>query len=64
MPAQYQNPQCGPVTPDGDQGGFKLWQTDGVTIKDNYIHNNWGPGALGRHRECEYHLHGQRIYRQ
>ena len=45
VPAQYQNPQCGQVTPDGDQGGFKLWRTDGVTVKDNYIHNNWGPGA-------------------
>ena len=33
------------MTPDGDEGGFKLWQTNGVTIKDNYIHNNWGPGA-------------------
>jgi hypothetical protein len=45
VPARYQNPHCGTVTPDGDEGGFKLWQTDGVTIKDNYIHNNWGPGA-------------------
>ena len=35
---------CGTVTPDGDQGGFKLWRTNGVTIKDNYIHSNWGPG--------------------
>ena len=45
VPAQYRNPQCGKVTPDGNQGGFKLWHTNGVTIKDNYIHNNWGPGA-------------------
>jgi len=45
VPPQYQNPQCGPVTPDGDQGGFKLWRTNGVTIRDNYIHNNWGPAA-------------------
>jgi hypothetical protein len=45
VPARYRNPHCGTVTPDGDEGGFKLWQTDGVTIKDNYIHNNWGPGA-------------------
>jgi len=45
VPSQYQNPHCGHVVPGGDQGGFKLWQTDGVTIKDNYIHNNWGPGA-------------------
>ncbi len=43
-PARYRNSDCGPVTPDGDQGGFKLWQTNGVTIKHNYIHNNWGPG--------------------
>jgi hypothetical protein len=45
VPSQYRNSHCGPVTPDGDQGGFKLWRTDGVTIKDNYIHNNWGPGG-------------------
>ena len=44
VPARYRNSHCGPVTPDGDQGGFKLWQTNGVTIKHNYIHNNWGPG--------------------
>ncbi len=45
VPAASRNPNCGSVTPDGDQGGFKLWQTDGVTIKDNYIHDNWGPAA-------------------
>ncbi len=45
VPPRYRNSHCGIVTPDGDQGGFKLWQTNGVTIKDNYIHNNWGPGA-------------------
>ncbi len=45
VPASYRNSHCGSVVPDGDQGGFKLWQTDGVTIKNNYIHNNWGPGA-------------------
>jgi hypothetical protein len=42
---QYRNPHCGTVTGDGNEGGFKLWHTDGVTIKGNYIHNNWGPGA-------------------
>ncbi len=45
VPAQYRNSQCGQVTPDGDQGGFKLWETNGVTIKNNYIHHNWGPGG-------------------
>jgi hypothetical protein len=45
VPAQYRNPECGKVFGDGNQGGFKLWQTDGVTIKDNYIHDNWGPGG-------------------
>ena len=44
VPAQYRNAKCGTVVGDGNQGGFKLWQTDGVTIKGNYIHNNWGPG--------------------
>lgn len=45
VPARYRNTECGKVFGDGNQGGFKLWQTDGVTIKDNYIHNNWGPGG-------------------
>jgi len=45
VPVRYRNPHCGKVNPDGNEGGFKLWQTDGVTIRDNYIHNNWGPGA-------------------
>jgi Right handed beta helix region len=44
VPVRYRNPHCGQVTPDGNEGGFKLWKTDGVTVKDNYIHNNWGPG--------------------
>jgi hypothetical protein len=45
VPPRYRNPRCGTVTPNGDQGGFKLWRTNGVTVKNNYIHNNWGPGA-------------------
>jgi hypothetical protein len=45
VPVLYRNSRCGTVVPDGDQGGFKLWQTDGVTIANNYIHNNWGPGG-------------------
>lgn len=45
VPPEYRNAHCGTVENNGDQGGFKLWRTNGVTIKDNYIHNNWGPGA-------------------
>lgn len=45
VPALYRNPHCGAVVGDGDQGGFKLWQTNGVTVSGNYIHNNWGPGV-------------------
>jgi parallel beta-helix repeat protein len=45
VPARYRNSRCGTVVPDGDQGGFKLWETNGVTVEGNYIHNNWGPGA-------------------
>lgn len=45
VPAQYRNPECGNVNQDGNQGGFKLWQTNGVTVSRNYIHNNWGPGG-------------------
>jgi hypothetical protein len=44
VPVRYHNDHCGAVAGDGNQGGFKLWQTNGVTIKDNYIHDNWGPG--------------------
>jgi hypothetical protein len=45
VPARYRNVKCGTVTGDGNQGGFKLWATDGVTIRGNYIHDNWGPGG-------------------
>lgn len=45
VPLQYRNAKCGTVSGDGDQGGFKLWETDGVTISGNYIHGNWGPGG-------------------
>jgi hypothetical protein len=45
VPAGYRNSKCGKVSGDGNQGGFKLWETNGVTIRDNYIHNNWGPGG-------------------
>jgi hypothetical protein len=45
VPVPYRNTDCGTVVPDGDEGGFKLWQTDGVTVRNNYIHNNWGPGG-------------------
>jgi Right handed beta helix region len=45
VPVRYRNVNCGNVMGDGNQGGFKLWRTDGVTIKDNYIHHNWGPGG-------------------
>jgi len=44
VPAAYRNSHCGAVQGDGNEGGFKLWQTNGVTIKGNSIHNNWGPG--------------------
>lgn len=45
VPPKLRNRRCGKAVPDGDEGGFKLWHTDGVIIADNYIHNNWGPGA-------------------
>ncbi|MGB6456960.1 MAG: right-handed parallel beta-helix repeat-containing protein, partial [Streptosporangiaceae bacterium] len=45
VPLQYRNAHCGTVVPDGDEGGFKLWRTDGVTVAGNDVHNNWGPGA-------------------
>ena len=45
VPPQDRNPHCGRVQGDGNQGGFKLWHTNGVTITDNWIHNNFGPGG-------------------
>jgi len=45
VPAKYRNPHCGNLEGDGNLGGFKLWHTNGVTIADNWIHNNFGPGA-------------------
>ena len=45
VPARFRNPNCGTVNGDGNQGGFKLWRTNGVTIRDNFINNNWGPGG-------------------
>ena len=44
-PAQYRNPDCGTSTGSGNQGGFKLWATNGVMIRDNWIHHNWGVGG-------------------
>jgi parallel beta-helix repeat protein len=45
VPPGYRDSHCGQVVPDGDQGGFKLWRTNGVSVRGNYIHDNWGPGA-------------------
>lgn len=45
VPTQYRNAKCGAVVGNGNQGGFKLWETNGTTIANNYIHNNWGPGG-------------------
>jgi parallel beta-helix repeat protein len=45
VPKADQNPHCRPVKPQGDEGGFKLWHTNGVSVTGNYIHGNWGPGA-------------------
>ena len=42
VPPRYRNPRCGQVEGDGNEGGFKLWMTNGVTVAGNYIHNNWG----------------------
>src|SRR5262249_21665991 len=61
VPARYRNPHCGAVTGDGNQGGFKLWQTNGVTVKDNYIHNNWGPGIWADTNNANTTYVGNRI---
>ena len=45
VPARYRNPRCGVVEGSGNQGGFKLWATNGVMIRGNWIHHNWGVGG-------------------
>jgi Periplasmic copper-binding protein (NosD) len=45
VPLSYRNAHCGTVQGDGNQGGFKLWATNGVMIKANWIHHNWGVGG-------------------
>jgi hypothetical protein len=45
VPASYRNSHCGPVKGNGNQGGFKLWGTNGVMIRNNWIHHNWGVGG-------------------
>jgi parallel beta-helix repeat protein len=58
VPDQYRDAHCGTVVPDGDEGGFKLWRTDGVTVTDNYVHNNWGPGAWVDTDNANTTIHG------
>jgi hypothetical protein len=45
VPDRFRNPHCGTVHGDGNQGGFKLWGTNGVMIRKNWIHHNWGVGG-------------------
>jgi len=45
VPAEFRDPHCGVVKGDGNQGGFKLWGTNGVMIRRNWIHHNWGVGG-------------------
>ena len=45
IPPEFRNPHCGSVQGDGNQGGFKLWGTNGVMVRNNWIHHNWGVGG-------------------
>lgn len=45
VPERYRNEHCGTVKGNGNQGGFKLWGTNGVMIRNNWIHHNWGVGG-------------------
>ena len=48
VPAALQNAHCadqGTLTDNGNWGGFKLWQTNGVLVSDDWIHDNYGVGA-------------------
>ena len=49
VPRQVPEPPLRGRQGSGNQGGFKLWGTNGVMIRDNWIHHNWGVGWLGRH---------------
>ena len=65
VPAKYRNAHCGKVTGSGNQGGFKLWGTNGVMMRDNWIHHNWGVGGWVDTQQRKHHLdrehdHGQR----
>ena len=61
VPKKYRNAKCGKVSGDGNQGGFKLWETNGVTIKNNYIHHNWGPGGWADTNNANTTWTGNRI---
>jgi hypothetical protein len=61
VPVRDRNGYCGTVTPDGDQGGFKLWQTNNVTVAANYIHNNYGPGGWADTNNTNTTFIGNRI---
>ena len=57
VPVALQNSHCtdqGPITNDGNWGGFKLWRTNGVLIENNWIHDNYGTGGVGRHRQRQH----------
>jgi hypothetical protein len=45
VPVAFRDPHCGVVEGSGNQGGFKLWGTNGVMIRKNWIHHNWGVGG-------------------
>ena len=65
VPAEFRNPHCGMVKGDGNQGGFKLWGTNGVMIRKNWIHHNWGVGGWADTNNANttwtgQHDHGQR----
>jgi hypothetical protein len=45
VPPRFRNGHCGTVQGSGNQGGFKLWATNGVLVTGNWIHHNWGVGG-------------------
>jgi parallel beta-helix repeat protein len=61
IPPHKGNAYCGTVTPSGDQGGFKLWETNNATVASNYIHDNYGPGAWADTNDANTTITGNRI---
>ena len=62
-PRRIRNRTVARVAPDGDQGGFKLWQTNGRDNKRQLHPQKLGPRRLGRHRQRQHDVDRQHDHR-